>query len=80
MKSVYDFTQGWKVGTGAAQINMMLVLPEVVLTPVSYTFAQLEAPSALSEGKYVYYEESFEDVFILNQRADGVQFNVTAGA
>ena len=78
MKTVYNFTEGWEVDDSAKQINMMLVLPEVVLTPVSYTFAQLEAPSALSEGKYVYYEESFEDVFILNQRADGVQFNVSA--
>lgn len=80
MKTQYDFTQGWKAATDAAQINMFLVHPEVVITPVSYTFAQLEAPSALSEGKYVYYEESFEDVFILNQQAGGIEFNVTANA
>lgn len=78
MKTAYNFSSGWAVGTGAKQINMMLVHPLVVLTPVSYTFAQLEAPSALSEGKWVYYEESFEDVFILNQQADGIQFNVEA--
>ena len=77
MKTAYNFTTGWAVAASADQINMMLVHPLVVLTPVSYTFAQLEAPSALSEGKWVYYEESFEDVFILNQQADGIQFNIT---
>ena len=80
MKTAYDFTQGWKVADDADQVNMMLVLPEVVLTPVSYTFAKLDPPGALSQGKYVYYEESFEDVFILNQRAGGVQFNITKHA
>lgn len=77
MKTNYNFTQGWVVGASAKQINMMLVHPLVVITPVSYAFSQLEAPSALSEGKWVYYEESFEDVFILNKQADGIQFNIT---
>lgn len=79
MKTAYEFTTGWKAASAAKQINLMLVHPNVVITPVSYTFAQLEAPSALSEGKYVYYEESFEDVFILNQQKDGIQFNITDG-
>lgn len=78
MKTKYNFTSGWAVAGDAQQINMMLVHPLVVLTPVSYAFANLSAPSALSEGKWVYYEESFEDVFILNNQADGIQFNVTA--
>lgn len=78
MKTAYNFTEGWAVASTAKQINMMLVHPLVVLTPISYTFSQLEAPSALSEGKWVYYEESFEDVFILNKQADGIQFNITA--
>ena len=78
MKTAYNFTTGWAVASSAKQINMMLIHPLVIITPVSYAFAQLEAPSALSEGKWVYYEESFEDVFILNQQADGIQFNVEA--
>ena len=78
MKTLYDFTTGWKVEEGASQINMFLVHPTAVLTPVSYTFSRLDAPSAGSEGKWVYYEESFEDVFILNNKADAIQFNVTA--
>lgn len=78
MKTLYDFSNGWAVATGAKQINMMLIHPLAVITPVSYSFSQLSAPSALSEGKYVYYEESFEDVFILNKKADAIQFNVEA--
>lgn len=65
MKTLYDFTQGWKVAASAKQINMMLINPLAVITPVSYEFSKLDEPSALSEGKYVYYEESHEDVFVL---------------
>ncbi len=79
MKTLYNFDTGWKPALGASQINMFLVHPNVVITPVSYTFSQIDEPSAGSEGKYIYYEESFEDVFILNNRAGGIQFNITAG-
>ena len=78
MKTLYDFTTGWTPGVGAKQINMFLVHPAAVITPVSYTFSQIDEPSAGSEGKYVYYEESFEDVFILNKKAGAIQFNVEA--
>lgn len=79
MKTAYNFTTGWKPATGAGQINMFLVHPSAVITPVSYTFSQLDEPSAGSEGKYIYYEESFEDAFILNKKAGAIQYNVTAG-
>ena len=75
MKTLYEFTTGWSVASAAKQINMLLIHPLV-----SYTFAQLDQPSALSEGKYVYYEESFEDVFILNKKADAIQINMEASA
>lgn len=78
MKTLYNFTTGWVVSDSADQINMFMVHPMAIITPISYTFAQLEEPSALSEGKYVYYEESFEDCFILNNMADALQFHITA--
>ena len=79
MKTLYDFTEDYAIDKDAQQINMFLVHPTAVITPVSYTFSKLDAPSAMSEGKYVYYEESFEDVFILDNKSNAIQFNVTAG-
>ena len=78
MKTVYDFTEGFKDGTGAKQINMLLIHPSAVITPEKYAFAQLDPPSAGSEGKYVYFEESYDDVFILNKRKDAIKFSITA--
>jgi hypothetical protein len=34
----------------------------------------------MSQGKYVYYEESFEDVFILNKKYKGIQMIVEAAS
>lgn len=77
MKTVYDFTTGWKVGQSARQIQMMLIHPVAVITPTSYEFAQLDPPSALTNGKYYYFEESFEDVFILNKKKDAIRFTIS---
>lgn len=77
MRTEYDFSAGWVAKDGADQINMFLVHPSAVITPVSYQFSQLDAPTAVTEGKYIYYEESFEDVFILNKHSDAIQMNTT---
>ena len=77
MKTVYDFTEGWTVGDGAQQINMLLVHPSAVITPEKYAFAQLDAPSALTNGKWYYFEESYDDTFLLEKRKKAVQFNIT---
>ena len=74
MKTSYDFSNGYSPLPDAEQVQMLLIHPEAVITPVSYEFACLDEPSASTGGKYVYYEESFEDVFLLNRRADGVAF------
>lgn len=76
MKTVYDFTEGAKPGSSAKQIKMFLVHPLAVITPINYEFVKLDEPSAGSEGKYVYYEESHEDVFVLKKKIDGIQFVV----
>ena len=78
MKTLYDFTEDYEIDDKAQQINMFLVHPSAIITPVSYTFSRLDAPSAMSEGKYVYYEESFEDVFILDNKSNAIQFNVSS--
>lgn len=80
MKTLYEFTSDYAIADGALQISMFLVHPLAVITPVSYTFSRLDAPSAMSEGKYVYYEESFEDVFVLENKSNAIQFNVSNGS
>ena len=77
MKTAYSFTTGWAPAQGAGQINMLLVHPSAVITPVSYEFATIDQPSGVTEGKYIYFEEEYEDVFLLNQKVDALQFHVT---
>ena len=88
-KTEYTFndgkTEGQKDGgftakSTAKDIAMILLHPSAILPIVSYSFAQLQPPSALSQGKYVYFEESFEDVFILNKRVDAIQICVKKSA
>lgn len=85
MKTAYTFNDGVtsgqeaggiSVADGAGDMAMILVHPSTVLPIASYEFAQLQEPSALTQGKYVYFEESFEDVFILDERHDGIQICV----
>ena len=76
MKTVYDFTQGYKSAGSAKQIKMFMVHPLAVITPINYEFAKLDEPSAMSEGKWVYYEESHEDVFVLKKKVNAIQFAV----
>lgn len=78
MFTEFDFTEGSVKTSGAKQINMFLVHPTAVITPEKYSYASLDAPSAVTQGKYFYYEESHEDVFILERRIGGIQFNVSA--
>lgn len=78
MMTAYDFTTGSVKGASAKQIHMFLAHPSCVITPEKYEFVNLTPPAAHTKGKYVYYEESYGDVFILNERIAGLQF-VIAG-
>ena len=88
MKTAYTFYTGAESGTNngyavaadAKNVKMLLIHLSAVIPAVNYEFAQLESPSALSQGKYVYYEESFEDLFIYNKKVDGIQFLVENNA
>ncbi|GER73432.1 capsid protein [Weizmannia acidilactici] len=77
MKTVYNFTDGAVADSSALQINMILVHPLSVITPMKYEFVSLSEPSAVTGGKYLYYERAYWDVFILEQKAPGVKFAVT---
>lgn len=78
MKTEYDFTTGYTVRAGAKDIAMMLIHPSCIIPCSNYEFAQLESPSALSQGKYVYFEESFEDIFLISgkNKPAAIQFVV----
>lgn len=81
MKSAYKFTDdGFKVAEDAKNVKMMLIHPSAVIPVISYDFAQLGAPSSLSQGKWTYFEESFEDVFIFNKKHAGIQFYIEQSA
>lgn len=74
MYTAYDFTEGAVKASGAKQIQMALIHPSSVITPESYEFAQLDPPSAGTDGHYVYFEESEEDAFILPNKEYGLDF------
>lgn len=82
METAYNFSDknGWATVTSAKKIYMAMIHPTAVITPVSYSFSKLDAPSALTEGKYYYYEESFEDVFVLFNKVDAIQMVVDSDA
>lgn len=65
-----------KVQEGAKDVKMILIHPSAVIPVIAYDFAQLGAPSSLSQGKWTYFEESFEDIFIYNKKHDAIQFYI----
>ena len=77
MKSAYKFTDdGFEVAEDAKDVKMLLVHTSAVIPVIAYDFAQLGAPSSLSQGKWTYFEESFEDVFIYNKKHNAIQFYI----
>lgn len=77
MRTAYAYTEGWVVGDGAGQINMLLVDPDAVVAPIVYDTAMIGAPNAQSKGKYLYYERFYYGVFVLSNRTSGIYVNYT---
>lgn len=75
MKTVYNFTDGAVADVSAKQINMILIHPSVIYAPQKYEFASVDAPSAATGGKYLYYERKYWDVFAIKQKIKGIQIN-----
>lgn len=78
MKTVYDFSDGAIADPTAQQINMILIHPSVLYSPQKYEFVSLDEPTAKTGGKYLYYERKYWDVFVVEQKVDGIKFNVEA--
>ena len=79
MKTAYDFTVGFAVAEGAAQINMLFYDSMAIAAPIIYDTSMISAPTAQSKGKYLYYERYYYDVFVLSQRQAGVYALLSAG-
>ncbi|MCT6891678.1 MAG: capsid protein [Lactobacillus sp.] len=74
MHTAYDFTVGAKTIDDSKQIEMMLIYNGVQIAPEKYTFAGFDSPSAKSSGNWLYYEQSYNDVLLLNTKTAGIQF------
>lgn len=77
MKTIYDFTVGATADPTAQQIQMILIHIPCMAAPEKYSFVGLDAPTAKTAGNYLYYEQSYDDVLIFEQKSDGVAFIVT---
>lgn len=78
MKTAFNFTDGWEVADGAAQVDFILVDPMAVAAPIKYEVAMMGAPTAQSKGKYLYYERYYYGAFCLAQRGAGVYAHVAS--
>ena len=67
---------GFEVASTALNVKMFLVHPSAVIPAINYEFAKLDEPSAMSQGKWVYFEESFEDMHIFDELHGALQFIV----
>lgn len=74
MHTAYDFTVGAKTIDDSKQIEMMLIYNGVQIAPEKYSFAGFDDPSAATNGNYLYYEQSYNDVLLLKTKTAGIQF------
>lgn len=77
MQTDFDFTDGSKVKSGAKQIDMMLINNGVQLAPQKYSFVGFDAPSAANAGNYLYYEDAYYDVLLIQSRTAGIDFHIS---
>lgn len=78
MKTLYSFTVGWAIASGAKQIDFLLYDPMSIAAPIVYDTSMMSAPTAQSKGKYLYYERYYYDVFCLARRQAGVYVHLSA--
>lgn len=80
MKTVYDFTDGYKPAEGAKQINAILVHPSAVVARQKYSYIKVFTPGhdSRTADNYVYQNRRYMDLFLLERKVDGVKINVQA--
>ncbi|MFX3618720.1 MAG: capsid protein [Sporolactobacillus sp.] len=80
MKTVYNFTDDAVADPSATQINLILCNCQAMFSPMKYEFVSLDEPTAKTGGKYLYYERAYWDVFVIQQKVDGIKINAVATA
>jgi hypothetical protein len=79
MKTLYDFTDGFAPADNAGQINCIAVHPDSVVARERYSYIKMFAPGSDSRtgDGYIYQNRKYGDLFLLDQRLDGVAINAT---
>lgn len=82
LKTAYDFTTGAVPASGASQINAILVHPDSVVARMRHEYIRVFEPGSDSRtgDGFIYQNRAYWDAFLLSQRVDGIQFNITAGS
>lgn len=79
MKTAYDFSDGFKPAVGAKQINMMLVHPRSVIAVDKHSYIRLWPEGTHTKGDgWLYQNRKYGDLFVLNNRKDGIKINIEA--
>lgn len=81
MKTVYDFTEGYKPGAAAKQMNMILVHPKSVIASQKHRYIKLWPEGTHTNGDgYLYQNRKYGDLFLIDNRVQGVKINLAPNA
>ncbi|WP_279166638.1 hypothetical protein [Thomasclavelia cocleata] len=79
MQTAFNFTEGWKKGAGAKQINLIIIDLTAAFCPILYDVSQTQAPCALTANNWYYYEAYSYGLGVHKTRATGIIVNVAGG-
>ncbi|TPR12391.1 capsid protein, partial [Apilactobacillus timberlakei] len=77
MRTDFDFSNGAKDKDGSKQIQMFMIVNGAQLAPQTYSYAGIQEPAPLTNGNYLYYENSLSDVFMLDNKASAYSVAIT---
>lgn len=76
--TVYDFSDGFEPDDTALQINMALIHPRSVIAVDKHSAIYLWPPGSHQTGDgYLYQNRRYGDLFLIENKLDGVKINVT---
>lgn len=79
MKTLYDFTDGWKPGVGAKQMHFILVQPKSLIAVDKHSYIRLWPDGSHTAGDgWLYQNRKYGDLFVIDTRKEGVAIVVDA--